>query len=98
MKLNIVVTSEVLHFRDMIATGCDDRCVRVFYLPTANNKLSQPLKTFQGHQGKVFNVRWSPLRDGILASGADDKCVPTCACKLYSLLLLCEKKILFAYF
>ena len=56
----------------MIVTGCEDRCVRVFYLPTANNSSSQALKTFTGHEAKVFNVRWSPLRDGILCSGSDD--------------------------
>ncbi|XP_014672534.1 PREDICTED: WD repeat-containing protein 17-like [Priapulus caudatus] len=28
-----------------------------------------------GHTAKVFSVRWSPLREGILCSGADDKTI-----------------------
>eukprot|EP00057_Strongylocentrotus_purpuratus_P025354 XP_011679828.1 PREDICTED: WD repeat-containing protein 17 [Strongylocentrotus purpuratus] len=55
--------------KDMIATGCGDGKVRVYYIATAND---QPLKTFPGHTAKVFHVRWSPLRDGILCSGSDD--------------------------
>ncbi|XP_022109388.1 WD repeat-containing protein 17-like [Acanthaster planci] len=55
--------------KDMIATGCDDGKVRVFYIATATD---QPLKAFLGHVAKVFNVKWSPLREGILCSGSDD--------------------------
>ena len=53
----------------MLATGCGDGVVRVFYIATSSD---QPLKTFAGHTAKVFHVRWSPLRDGILCSGSDD--------------------------
>lgn len=35
----------------MIATGCDDMCVRVFYLPTAQNNSAQPLRIFKGKLG-----------------------------------------------
>ncbi|NXX02454.1 WDR17 protein, partial [Larus smithsonianus] len=55
--------------RDMIATGCEDKNVRVYYLATSSD---QPLKVFSGHTAKVFHVRWSPLREGILCSGSDD--------------------------
>ncbi|XP_014403244.1 PREDICTED: WD repeat-containing protein 17 [Myotis brandtii] len=55
--------------KDMIATGCEDRGVRVYYAATSSD---QPLKVFSGHTAKVFHVRWSPLREGILCSGSDD--------------------------
>ncbi|XP_058497432.1 WD repeat-containing protein 17 isoform X3 [Solea solea] len=55
--------------KDMIATGCEDKSVRVYYLATSSD---QPLKVFSGHLAKVFHVRWSPLREGILCSGSDD--------------------------
>ncbi|XP_046772584.1 WD repeat-containing protein 17 isoform X2 [Gallus gallus] len=55
--------------KDMIATGCEDKNVRVYYLATSSD---QPLKVFTGHTAKVFRVRWSPLREGILCSGSDD--------------------------
>ncbi|EPY85782.1 hypothetical protein CB1_000350073 [Camelus ferus] len=55
--------------RDMIATGCEDRNVRVYYVATSSD---QPLKVFSGHTEKVFHVKWSPLREGILCSGSDD--------------------------
>uniref|UniRef100_H2ZZP2 WD repeat domain 17 n=1 Tax=Latimeria chalumnae TaxID=7897 RepID=H2ZZP2_LATCH len=55
--------------KDMIATGCEDKNVRVYYLATSSD---QPLKVFAGHTAKVFHVRWSPLREGILCSGSDD--------------------------
>ncbi|XP_072040937.1 WD repeat-containing protein 17-like [Amphiura filiformis] len=55
--------------KDMIATGCEDGNVRVYYIATATD---HPLKVFSGHSAKVFHVKWSPLRDGILCSGSDD--------------------------
>uniref|UniRef100_A0A8C5PQP5 WD repeat domain 17 n=2 Tax=Leptobrachium leishanense TaxID=445787 RepID=A0A8C5PQP5_9ANUR len=55
--------------KDMIATGCEDKNVRVYYVATSSD---QPLKVFTGHTAKVFHVRWSPLREGILCSGSDD--------------------------
>lgn len=55
--------------RDILATGCEDSIVRVFYLTSQGD---QPLKTFCGHSAKAFHVRWSPLREGIIASGSDD--------------------------
>lgn len=64
--------------RDMIATGCEDKNVRVYYLATSSE---QPLKVFTGHLAKVFHVRWSPLREGILCSGSDDGWVSPIFCK-----------------
>ncbi|XP_072171647.1 WD repeat-containing protein 17-like [Diadema setosum] len=55
--------------KDMLATGCGDGAVRIYYIATSSD---QPLKSFTGHTAKVFHVRWSPLRDGILCSGSDD--------------------------
>ncbi|XP_077865679.1 WD repeat-containing protein 17-like [Saccoglossus kowalevskii] len=55
--------------KDMIATGCEDGNVRVYYIATTSD---QPLKVFTGHTAKVFHVKWSPLREGILCSGSDD--------------------------
>ncbi|XP_053441219.1 WD repeat-containing protein 17 isoform X2 [Nycticebus coucang] len=55
--------------KDMIATGCEDKNVRVYYIATSSD---QPLKVFSGHTAKVFHVKWSPLREGILCSGSDD--------------------------
>ncbi|XP_064607979.1 WD repeat-containing protein 17-like isoform X2 [Liolophura sinensis] len=57
------------HNKDMLATGCEDKNVRVYYLATSQD---QALKVFSGHSSKVFRVRWSPLREGILCSGSDD--------------------------
>lgn len=70
----VPVTNDLqfLFCRDMIATGCEDKNVRVYYLATSSD---QPLKVFTGHTAKVFHVRWSPLREGILCSGSDDGCV-----------------------
>ncbi|XP_021512403.1 WD repeat-containing protein 17 isoform X1 [Meriones unguiculatus] len=55
--------------KDIIATGCEDKNVRVFHVATGSN---QPLKVLSGHTARVFHVRWSPLREGILCSGSDD--------------------------
>ncbi|CAK7295669.1 WD repeat-containing protein 17 [Vulpes lagopus] len=54
---------------NMIATGCEDKNVRVYYVATSSD---QPLKVFSGHTAKVFHVKWSPLSEGILCSGSDD--------------------------
>eukprot|EP00064_Thunnus_orientalis_P006984 superscaffoldBa00000751_g7003 len=68
--------------KDMIATGCEDKNVRVYYLATSSD---QPLKVFTGHLAKVFHVRWSPLREGILCSGSDDGCSRDSTVRLWSL-------------
>ena len=34
-------------YRDMIATGCEDKCVRVFYVAASTDL---PLKVFSGKQ------------------------------------------------
>ncbi|KAJ7327361.1 WD repeat-containing protein 17 [Desmophyllum pertusum] len=58
-----------LNNRDMIATGCEDKCVRVFYVAASTDL---PLKIFSGHTAKIFHVKWSPIREAILCSGSDD--------------------------
>lgn len=57
------------HNKDMLATGCEDKNVRVFYTATS---AELPLKVFTGHTGKVFHVKWSPLKENLLCSGSDD--------------------------
>ena len=47
----------ILFCRDMIATGCEDKCVRVYYLATTTD---QPLKVFTGNH-KLLS-RHSPAR------------------------------------
>ncbi|XP_048589465.1 WD repeat-containing protein 17 isoform X2 [Nematostella vectensis] len=61
-----------LNNRDMLATGCEDSNVRVYYVPANTD---QPLKVFPGHTAKVFHVKWSPLREGLLCSGSDDRTI-----------------------
>ncbi|XP_056009977.1 WD repeat-containing protein 17-like isoform X2 [Ostrea edulis] len=55
--------------KDMLATACEDKLVRIYYLATVAD---QPLKIFSGHTAKVFHIKWSPLKEGMLASGSDD--------------------------
>ncbi|KAK3740724.1 hypothetical protein RRG08_048968 [Elysia crispata] len=55
--------------KDMLATGCEDKCVRVFYMASSSD---HPIKVFTGHDSKVFHIRWNPLKEGILCSGSDD--------------------------
>ena len=57
------------HNKDMLATACEDKQVRVFYMV---GQAETPLKTFSGHTAKVFRVLWSTLREGVLASASDD--------------------------
>ncbi|XP_022235119.1 WD repeat-containing protein 17-like, partial [Limulus polyphemus] len=57
---------------NILATACEDKQVRVFYVGSSN---SQPLKILSGHTLKVFRVKWSLLKDGILCSSSDDKLV-----------------------
>ncbi|KAG8202086.1 hypothetical protein JTE90_010448 [Oedothorax gibbosus] len=52
-----------------IATACEDGQIRIFYVGSGTD---QPLKILSGHEGKVFRVKWSPLKDGILCSTSDD--------------------------
>lgn len=44
----------------MIATTCEDKKIRVFYLSSSAN----PLRVFSGHTAKVFSIKWSPLIEG----------------------------------
>jgi WD40 repeat protein len=55
-------------YASVIATGCQDGLVRVF-----NHMLAFPLvHILHGHTARVFNVFWSILNPGLLASGSDD--------------------------
>ncbi|KAH9519882.1 WD repeat-containing protein 17 [Bulinus truncatus] len=55
--------------KDMLATGCEDKALRVYYMSSSS---TQPIRIFTGHEGKVFHIRWNPLKEGILCSGSDD--------------------------
>lgn len=126
--IHVVLYNHLLfvNFRDMMATGCEDKLVRIYYLATITD---QPLKIFSGiflnwrsnisrqwvsifqqymyvksgfkmvnmvnmvskcimlivilfnlltctclgHTAKVFHIKWSPLKEGMLASGSDDR-------------------------
>ncbi|CAN8032758.1 unnamed protein product [Ixodes persulcatus] len=57
---------------NIVATACEDSLVRIFYL-SMNGGV--PLKTLAGHTSKVFRVKWSPLRDGVLCSTSDDRTI-----------------------
>jgi len=52
------------------STGCQDGVVRIF------NYIEQTqVYRLVGHLGKSFNTAWSPLIDGLMASGSDDKMI-----------------------
>ena len=53
----------------MIATACEDKKIRIFYLTSSS---VNPLKVFSGHTAKVFSVKWSPLIEGMFCSSSDD--------------------------
>ncbi|CAG5133469.1 unnamed protein product, partial [Candidula unifasciata] len=55
--------------KDMLATGCEDKILRIFYLVSSSD---QPIRVLAGHEAKVFHIRWNPLKEGILCSGSDD--------------------------
>jgi WD40 repeat protein len=54
----------------MLATGCADSFVRVFVCEDSAHRQETILK---GHSLRVFNVAWSPLLPGYLASTSDDR-------------------------
>jgi WD40 repeat protein len=58
--------------KNLLATGCHDGGVRVFDVSTTDGR---PTHTFRGHRERVFNVEWSPLLPGVLASGSDDRTI-----------------------
>ncbi|GBG24710.1 WD repeat-containing protein 17 [Hondaea fermentalgiana] len=53
-----------------LATGCGNGVVYVWNAMTA--KVGFKLTK---HEAKIFNVTWSPLRTGVLASGSDDRTI-----------------------
>jgi WD40 repeat protein len=54
----------------MLATGCADSFVRIFQCEDSNCRQESLLK---GHTLRVFNVAWSPLLPGHVASTSDDR-------------------------
>ncbi|CAM1325653.1 WDR17 (predicted) [Pycnogonum litorale] len=54
---------------EMLATACEDNLVRIY---NCKNTQSNPVKVFIGHSGKVFSVKWSPIREGVFCSSSDD--------------------------
>jgi WD40 repeat protein len=58
------------HHPNILATGCQDGHVRVFDYTTPVD--SPLLFDLQGHSRRSFNVVWSSLEKGLLASGSDD--------------------------
>ena len=54
----------------MLATGCADSFVRIFQCEDSSCRQESLLK---GHTLRVFNVAWSPLLPGHVASTSDDR-------------------------
>ncbi|XP_067950044.1 WD repeat-containing protein 17-like [Watersipora subatra] len=64
--------------QNLFATGSQDGKVRIFHVPSNRQDsavLHDPIKVFSGHTAKAFHIKWSPLREGFLASGSDDTCL-----------------------
>jgi WD40 repeat protein len=66
----------------MLATACGDGIVRIFdctfddgSAPSAADPTAIMLYELKGHTARAFNVAWSPISRGILASTSDDKSV-----------------------
>jgi WD40 repeat protein len=59
------------HIEDVFATACQDSFVRVFRY----RGVLAPLYKLAGHTARAFNVAWSPLLPGLLASSSDDHLV-----------------------
>lgn len=72
--------SVTLSSRSLFVTGAEDGKVRVFCQPLLGQQgnadlVCKPVRVFEGHSSKSFHVKFSPLRDGYLASGSDDRSV-----------------------
>ncbi len=50
-------------------TASQDGILRMFNIV---QDLTQPIKTFEGHTAKIYNVIHSPILPNIMASGSDD--------------------------
>jgi len=55
-----------------LITACQDGLVRLY---DYSNDVTMPLKTFEGHQAKIYNVIFSPVLKGIFASAGDDRAI-----------------------
>ncbi|KAF6017949.1 WDR17 [Bugula neritina] len=66
--------------QSLFVTGAEDGKVRVFCQPLLGQQgnadlVCKPVRVFEGHSSKSFHVKFSPLRDGYLASGSDDSTI-----------------------
>jgi len=60
----------------VLATGCQDGIVRIFYLREAGPvEDPKPRVQLSGHEARVFNIAFHPICSPILASGSDDKTI-----------------------
>ncbi|KAK2963213.1 putative WD repeat protein 17 [Blattamonas nauphoetae] len=62
----------------MLASGCHDNHVRIFTITfDADGEVtdSKHRLTLKSHQARVYNVAFSPLVPGLLASGSDDQTI-----------------------
>ena len=53
-------------------TACNDRLVALYDKSTPG---LNPVKTFEGHTAKIYNVVYSPILQSIVASGSDDNTI-----------------------
>lgn len=53
-------------------TACNDGLVRLYDIA---NESPSPIKTFEGHTEKIYNVIFSPVLKNLAASGSDDKTI-----------------------
>ena len=53
-------------------TACNNRLIGLYDM---SNQGSNPLKTFEGHTAKIYNVIFSPMLKNVIASGSDDKTI-----------------------
>ena len=53
-------------------TACEDKLLRLFDFSISE---TNPVKSFEGHTSKIYNIVYSPVLPNIVASGSDDKTI-----------------------
>ena len=53
-------------------SACEDGLLRMFDFGADH---TNPVKTFEGHTKKIYNVSYSPILPNIAASGSDDRSI-----------------------
>ena len=58
--------------KNEFVTACEDKILRLFDFSIES---IMPVKTFEGHSAKIYNVSYSPVLPNIVATGSDDKTI-----------------------